>query len=375
MKCIFFLVCLFSTPELYAQSPLPIIRATSRSVSINDGGVYDKDAWSLNPKLRPDVYTADRSRKTKWVTFYTDIDSIKIKLHPGKKVGFIILLNGKDSCYTEIASAIPPEDKAQIATTDTIAFTVTPYNAIAFKAVINEKDTINLHFDLGSWDFRLTKEAVHTRTSLLPATKLQLGSMIFLNPTVGTTDRTSTGMDGRFGWNLFEGKQVELNYDRNIMIVRSGQRLKVPGGYRRSTIEFRRSFMIVKGIMKKGNLKFPADFLLDTGADQAIILDSTWTAANDYAANLNRITTITLHDPRGQKFETRVVLAPGFEINGLALADIPTLILGSRNPVGFPINYLGNDLLKRFNIIMDFKHDRIYWTPNSLSRTAFRTNS
>jgi len=27
---------------------------------------------------------------------------------------------------------------------------------------------------------------------------------------------TAHEMDGRFGWNLFEGKQVEIDYDRNL---------------------------------------------------------------------------------------------------------------------------------------------------------------
>ncbi|HVV03281.1 MAG TPA: helix-turn-helix domain-containing protein, partial [Puia sp.] len=86
---------------------LPIIKASSRYVSINDGGYLDKNAWNLNPKLRPDVYTADRTRQTKWVTFYTDIDSIRVRVKPGTTFDFIILLNGTDSCYTRIASALP----------------------------------------------------------------------------------------------------------------------------------------------------------------------------------------------------------------------------------------------------------------------------
>jgi hypothetical protein len=84
---------------------------------------------------------------------------------------------------------------------------------------------------------------------------------------------------------------------------------------------------------------------------------------------------ITLHNPRGDKFETKVVPAPVFEMNGYTLANVPALILSTRNPAGFSINNLWNDLLKRFNMIMDFKNDFIYWKPNHFFKMEFRKDS
>ena len=373
-----------------AQTRLPVIKATSRNVAIRDGDLLDKNAWSLSPRIRPDVFTADRTRKTKWVTFYTDIDSIRVKVKPGTRYDFIILLNGKDSCYTQVASAVPPEEKTPGKTTihDTIPFTLTSYNAISFKAVINDADTVNLHFDTGSWDLRLTKDAVTKKTKLLSAQteylsgkaaadfnklnsvyKLQMGKLVFTNPQFAVTDLTAHEMDGRFGWNLFEGRQVELDYDKSWLIVHSGKLMKAPKGYVKSKLEFRHSFMIVKGSMKKGAQQYNGDFLMDTGAEQAIILDSAWAASADFAKNLTLLRSIVLRNPRGVKFETKVVLAPAFEMSGFELTSIPTLILGTRNPAGFSINNLGNDVLKRFNVMMDFKNDCIYWKPNKLFDT------
>ncbi|RYF37317.1 MAG: hypothetical protein EOO38_26495, partial [Cytophagaceae bacterium] len=105
-----YLLCLLASVSGYlaqAQAQLPLIRATSSHVAIRDGGYLNKNAWTLSPKARPDVYTADRTRKAKWVTFYTDLDSIRLRVKPGTRTDFIILLNGKDSCYTRLASALP----------------------------------------------------------------------------------------------------------------------------------------------------------------------------------------------------------------------------------------------------------------------------
>ncbi|HEY9197111.1 MAG TPA: hypothetical protein VIM77_12630, partial [Mucilaginibacter sp.] len=60
MKYIFLLVCLLPARLVMGQSKLTVIKATSKNVAINDGGFLDKNAWSLSPKARPDIYTADR---------------------------------------------------------------------------------------------------------------------------------------------------------------------------------------------------------------------------------------------------------------------------------------------------------------------------
>ena len=392
MKNYCILIFLFLIQPVFAQTKLPVIKATSKSVAINDGGYLDKNAWSLSPKIKLDVYTAERTRKTKWVTFYTDIDSIKVKVKPGTRFNFVVVLNGKDSCFTQIASAIPPDTavKSNVAAHDTIPFVLTSYNAIAVKAIVNGADTLTIHFDTGSWDFRLTKDAILKKTRLLSnqpgalagttnpdynnlnkVFKIQMGHLVWNNPEVGVTTLTAHEMDGRFGWNLFEGKCVQIDYDKSIIIIHS-KLPKVLKGYTKSKLDFKNSFVIAKGSFKKGDKIYPGNFLMDTGADQAIILDSAWAAGRNFAADLKLIKTTVLKNPRGVKFEIKVVLAPLLKVNNIALTNIPTSILAGKNPAGFEINNFGNDLLKRFNMILDFKNDCLYLQPNKLMGVKYR---
>ncbi|MEO6633609.1 MAG: hypothetical protein ABIN13_17850, partial [Mucilaginibacter sp.] len=348
MKHYRILLLLFLIQPVFAQTILPVIKATSQRVAINDGGYLDKNAWSLSPKIKPDVFTADRTRKAKWVTFYTDIDSIKVRVKPGTRFNFVVVLNGKDSCYTQIASAIPPDNpvKNGVATHDTIPFNLTSYNAIAVKAIVNGTDTLTIHFDTGSWDFRLTKDAILKKTQLLSnqpgalsgnaapdynnlnkVFKIQMGRLVWTSPEVGVTTITAHEMDGRFGWNLFEGKSVEVDYDKSIIVIHS----KLPKGlkgYAKSKLDFKNSFVIAKGSFKKGDKIYPGDFLMDTGADQAVILDSAWATNRNFAADLKLIKTTVLRNPRGVKFEIKIVLAPLLNVNGFALSNIPASILG-----------------------------------------------
>jgi hypothetical protein len=395
IKPILLFVALLAVQSTFAQSKLPVIKATSKKVVINDGGLLHKNAWTLEPDLRPDVFTADRTRQPKWVTFYTDIDSIRVKVKPGSRFNFVVVLNGKDSCFTQIASGIPPETmvKNNIATHDTIPFTLTADNAISIKTVMNDTDTLLLHFDASSFDFHFTQDAILKKTNLLvnradalagkaapdyrklnKAIKLQMGSMVWKDVEVLPTKITAEGMDGRFGWNLFEGKQVEVDYDKNIMIIHS-QLPKHLKGYVKSKIGFTQSYPYINGIFEIAGKKYTGIFSMDTGSGQAIILDSAWVSKQHFPTNLPLIKSSVLSDPRGNKFEIKIVRAPLYHLNGFPLTNIPTLLLAGKNPTGYEINFLGNGLMKRFNMILDFEKDIIYLKPNKLTPLKYKGDS
>jgi hypothetical protein len=395
MKNFFILIAILTVQSVSGQIKLPIIKATSSKIAIKDGDYLDKNAWSLAPKVRPDVYKADRTRATKWITFYTDIDSIKVKVKPGSKFDFIVLLNGKDSCYTQIVSAIPPKNKPQsnIITHDTIPFILTKYNAIHVKSIINERDTLDLHFDVGSFDFHFTRDAILKKTKLLSTqpeaitgkvkpnfnnlekiSKIQLGNYVLNNPDMIPTQFTAQEMDGRFGWSIFEGKIVEIDYDKGLLIIHSDLPKKLEG-YHKSEMKFIRSFVCIKSALEVNKKKYVGNFIFDTGSDQAMILDSSWVAKQGFPTNLKLIKMSSFTDPRGNKYENRIVQTPQLSINGFMITNIPATLLGSKRPLDFEINTFGNGVLKRFNTILDFKNDYIYLKPNRLINSVYRENS
>lgn len=390
------LLCLLASISghlAHAQAKLPLIRATSSHVAIRDGDHLDKNAWTLSPKAKPDVYTADRTRQAKWVTFYTDLDSIRFRVKPGTQANFIILLNGKDSCYTQVASALPATlaRHPAPAAPDTIPFTLTAEDAIAVRAIVNQQDTLLLHFDTGSFEVRLTREAILHKTHLLadqpagttppnynklhPVTSLRLGTLTLPTPPVLATRLTATGMDGRFGYALFEGKQVAIDYDHQRLLVYSRLPRRARQGYAHTKLLFRRSFVCARGAFHIDGKTYAGDFLLDTGTNQAIIVDSTWASQQQFPRTLPLLKTIVLRDPRGAKYETRVVLAPAFSLAKFQATDVPTNLLGFGKPTRFSINYLGGGLLKHFNLIFDFERDVLYLRPNQQWSRPFREHA
>ncbi|MBU3013081.1 DUF4932 domain-containing protein [Polaribacter vadi] len=95
------LISMFSCNSNKKETKLPILKATSHLVDIKDGENLKKETWYLTPQAKPDIYNTDVTSSKK-VTFYTDIDSISFTVEPKKKYDFIILLNEKDTCWTQI---------------------------------------------------------------------------------------------------------------------------------------------------------------------------------------------------------------------------------------------------------------------------------
>ena len=101
MKNIIFLIIttiLISCQSQPNGDKIPIIKATSVDVDVKDGNNFIKGAWIIAPEENPDIYTTS----SKEVVFYTDIDSIRFKIKPDETYDFIILLNEKDTAYTQI---------------------------------------------------------------------------------------------------------------------------------------------------------------------------------------------------------------------------------------------------------------------------------
>ncbi len=88
------------------SNKVPIIKATSDKVDINDDGNWSRGNWTLAPELKPDIYKTAVNSENKKVSFHTDIDSISFIVEPKKTYDFLILLNEKDTCWQQI-STIP----------------------------------------------------------------------------------------------------------------------------------------------------------------------------------------------------------------------------------------------------------------------------
>jgi hypothetical protein len=118
MKRAILFLLLFSITTTFAQKKLKVVKAASTSVDIKDDNYpIRKNAWTVMPKEKLDVYTTSAKK----VTFYTDQESISFNVDP--KVGeydFIILVNGTDTARTQVKYDAKAPNRRPVAYLDTL---------------------------------------------------------------------------------------------------------------------------------------------------------------------------------------------------------------------------------------------------------------
>lgn len=109
-------------------------------------------------------------------------------------------------------------------------FELTPGNNIKVKTVLNKKDSLFLTFDTGAIDFYLTKDAIkkYLNPKGLKLTmadisyeNFKIANMQWENQQIYPVEIAAQETEGMFGWNMFAGKILEINYDENVMTVHS----------------------------------------------------------------------------------------------------------------------------------------------------------
>ena len=377
---------LFICSGTFAQRNMPIIQANSTNAFIIEGENDERTGWRLDPELRPDIYITNISSKAKLITFCTDIDTIKTRLKPGKVFDFIVLLHGKDSCFTRILSK-PINQKfahQNPPSHDTIPFILTEYNNIKIKVCLNRTDTLFLKFDSGATGLLLTHEAIAEKTSLLDNQKnagggtakpdydkmnlyntLQMGELTWDSLDIFPVVLSGQGTDGRFGWDLFEGRVLELDYEKNIMIVHSALP-KLPKGYSKLPIEYTHGLFCINGTLKIRKKKYTNRFLFDSGYQRTIMLDSILMQEQNFPQDLKVIKKTIMKNGQGREIPVITVNNEALMLGRFILCDIPAQRLSSDNPARFKTHILGNEVLKRFNTVIDFYHHFIYLKPNNL---------
>jgi len=388
-KLLFTLLLLCLCLSLTAQDQQPVLKTTTKVLSIKDGKEWRKDYWTISPDIELDVYVADKTNETKVVTFYSDIDSIFFTITPGAKFDFIVLLNGQDSCFHQIKSGITPQVIAQgPPTRDTIPFTLTEHNNISIQAILNQKDTLNLMFHTASSAVFITEKSREKASSLnlnkadtiqtwggqglirsSNNNSLQIGRQQRDQLLIREDKHSGHLTDGKFGPNFFGDKVLELDFDKSILIVHSSLP-EIEDAYEKRNLIFKQGSMFIEGELHIGEASYKNEFLLHSGFSGAALLDDQFVQDNNIGGQLSTISESELKDALGNVLKTKKVNLPIFNIGSSVFSEVPIAFfegsIGRQKQ-----SVIGGDLLKRFNIILDMQQAYIYLKPNELFHSPF----
>jgi len=267
-----------------------------------------------------------------------------------------------------------------------IPFKLTQYNNIKIKAILNGNDTLNLKFDSGTTGLLLTHKAIREKTNLLKnnteedtitynyvklktLASLEIGTLKWEDLEIYPVQHSGQGTDGRFGWDLFKDKVLSIDYDKNLLIVHN--ELPNTKNFTKSQLEKVETLLCFNGFISINNKNYNSRFLFDTGYQRALLLDSIILYEQSFPKDLNVIKTNQLTNGAGDIFITKVVEIPSLTFGGQTITKFPTQILNRENPAGFKTHILGNELLKRYNTILDFRNRTIYLKKNELFKLPY----
>lgn len=370
------LLVAFLTSLSWAQNKLPVLRANGPKAVIYEKDNGLKTDWNIDPKIKPDVYTTSKiAASNKRVTIKTDIDSLVVDIKKGEKKDFIILLKGKDSALTRIES-LPPKDFSKMSFKDTMKLHMNEQNTIFVKTVLNKIDTLLLNFDTGTSDLVLTQETLKNKikSSLKSGTNiLQIGEKEYQGFKIYPAQLAGHGTDGRFGWDLFDGMIVELNHDKGLMVVHSQLPFQVKSQYSSAPIKYFNNVFLVQVDISQDKIKNKDWYLFDTGYQRTAMLDGPLLNEQGFPTDkMTVIKKVIMKGAQGNEIPVMTSNLQSLSLGKTKLKDIPVQLLSQSRPVtGTRMNILGNEILKRFNVFLDFQKNIVYLKPNKLVDVAY----
>lgn len=376
MRYILLTVLVILSQSVIAQQNLPVIHANSKNVKIKDGLNYKPDFWVIFPETKPDIYFLDIPRKTTDVKFITDVDSISFTLKFGETKDFIVLLNGKDSCYTRISSNYPklktPDSRKP--GNDTIPFTM-KNNRIYFRGKINNSEPLNIQFDLGADAVNINKKSVKkinikfdkkgnlvnsdgaNETRVSSDNVVDIHGLRWRNIEIYETNNMANYEDAIVGNSFFLDQVYKIDYENNILILYD-------------TLPETEAGFVKQHMLLDNGIRpvFEATFKIENEAYKGWFLFDTGNAGNGIVGK-NFLTKNNLYD----KFSTIIGLG------GKKVAAIPQLLIANqtisegaitlekrtKGASGYKFGGLiGNKILNRFTVIIDNREGLIYLKPN-----------
>ena len=371
LKYILLFLCYFFLQHLTAQQSLPVIHANSKIVTIKDGLNTKTNFWVIVPEVKPDVYYLDLPRKNTTVKFITDIDSISFNMNYGETKDFIVLLNGKDSCYTQIAASHPHLTLPQQQTgNDTIPFTLKD-NRIYFKGKVNGSELLNIQFDLGADAVNINSKSIdkininfdkkgtlinsngNNETRVSSKNEFELAGLKWIGIEIYETRNMKNYEDVIIGNSFFLDKVYKIDYQNSVLIVYDKQPEIDTDYVKQNMILDNGVRPVFEATFILGNHTYKEWFLFDTGNSGAGIIGNTFLDKNNLYDDFSTIISF------GEKKVARI---PQLVIANQTISS-GAITLEKQNKNGSDFKFgglIGNKLLKNFNVIVDNREGLIY---------------
>lgn len=174
--------------------------------------------------------------------------------------------------------------------------------------------------------------------------------------------------DGVFGTDLMKGKIIEIDYHKNVIRFYDENDSSIDfSGYEKMKLHLIDNYPAVESSITVNDKEYSGYFGLDSGADDALTIASPYARKNSLANTMKTIGKATAQGSDGSVYEMPVVLCPSITFAHKFLYNVPITLSNSTEGIDASekmAGFFGNAFLKRFNTIIDFKNQFIYFKLN-----------
>jgi len=262
--------------------------------------------------------------------------------------------------------------------------------------VSNYPDTLNFIFDTGSGGISLdsmTAERLQIRTVMSDRTirgiagirqvrfaynhRLHLKGMtvdslnFHINDYDVLTSAYGEKIDGIIGYSFLSRYILKVDYDSSVIYVFSKGTIKYPrGGF------LLKPLLVTIPVMSaqvKDEDELNSRFYFDTGAGMCLLLSADFVSDSAFISP-KRKWFVTQAEGLGGKAPMKQGVIKQVKIGPYRFRNVPTYIFDDEyNVTSYPYlgGLIGNDLLRRFNLIINYEKRDIYMIPNSHFKDVF----
>ncbi|MFZ4927944.1 hypothetical protein [Chryseobacterium sp. Mn2064] len=252
----------------------------------------------------------------------------------------------------------------------TIPFRITQHNNIIVKALINQKDSLDLMFQIAMKDCAISPDRkrkadhiIFNKEKVSDHNTLNIGKMSWKDIRFIDNQLTGHEADGKVGTAIFEGKTFMIDYDNNRFVI-----------YDEKQKPDLKGFLPVKTILDHEALYIAADnvveshqkesyFALQSGYSGGVLYSNDFADQQELDKKLKITGEKTLKNSEGKSVITKQAILPFFKLGNFVFKDASIgFFAGDLKTQN--VSYLGADMLRRFIWIFDADREMAYIKPS-----------
>lgn len=255
-----------------------------------------------------------------------------------------------------------------------IPFRITKHNNIIVKTLVNDKDSLDLMFQIAMEDASISpdrkRNADHIifKDEISDGNTIKIGKKKYENIRFFDNELTGHEADGKIGTGIFKGKIFKIDYDNSRFVVYD----KIPdlNGYQSVPLLLKNEqlFIPANSVIEKQNVE--AYFLLQSGYSGGILYSNEFTDGKELDKKLKVTGEKTLKNSAGQSVITKNGILPVMKVGNFVLKDVSAGFFAGELKIQ-KSSYFGADLLRRFNWIFDAERKVVYVKPNRYFNKAY----